>query len=206
MPQIVIGHRLWAQATNNRERFVRIENLHLRQRQIDKTMWIDLDIKRSDLQALRLSPQESLTNSRLKDFHEVIPIRHKGDSDRNIVRFEQIIPSSYAQSPIDSLDSLVKTLYNRVWCIMRTVPPYRRYYLWAARDLSSELIDPLLTVYLVIFFLSSVTRYRPYYFEEIQNSRFGNVFDEIIQTQGQQMLFHLASEFQKRDVSWPTVL
>ncbi len=72
--------------------------------------------------------------------------------------------------------------------------------------LSSGLIDPLLSVYSVIFYLGSVTRYRPYYFEGLQTSPFGNLFDEIIQTQGQQMLFHLAAEFQERDISWPAVL
>ena len=93
-----------------------------------------------------------------------------------------------------------------MWCIMRTVPPYRRYYFWAARELTNSLMHPLLSVYVVIFYLGSVTRYRPYYFEELQASPFGNLFDEIIQTQGQQILFHLAAEFQERDISWPAVL
>jgi hypothetical protein len=67
-------------------------------------------------------------------------------------------------------------------------------------------VYPLLSVYLVVFYLGSVTRYRPNYFEDLQTSPFGNLFDEIIQIQGQQMLFHLAAECQERDVSWPAVL
>jgi len=93
-----------------------------------------------------------------------------------------------------------------MWCIMRTVPAYRRYYFWASKELASNLIHPLLSVYAVIYYLGSVTRYRPYYFEDLQASRFGNLFDEIIQTQGQQILFHMAAEFQERDISWPAVL
>jgi hypothetical protein len=40
----------------------------------------------------------------------------------------------------------------------------------------------------------------------LQETTYGSVFDEIIQTQGQQMLFHMAAEFWQRDISWPAVI
>ena len=172
-------------------------------------MWTIIDVKHSDLYALKLNGERFTTYSGLDKFTEVKPMvvaNEPLDNLKRIIRLEQKIPEVYVTNPIEVIHLLPNTIGKHMWCIMRTVPPYRRYYFWASPELTNRLIDPLLSVYSVIFYLGSVTRYRPYYFEGLQTSPFGNLFDEIIQTQGQQMLFHLAAEFQERDISWPAVL
>jgi hypothetical protein len=209
LPQILIGHRLWAQAANKSERFIRAERISFLHNASDKTIWIIIDVKKSDLRSLNISTREFLKFSGLEEFAEVNPAE-ADDEQRSyresVVRLEQKSPTSYTAEAAKPLHELPNVLRDRLWCIMRTVPAYRRYYFWASPALKGDLVYPLLSVYLVIFYLGSVTRYRPSYFEDLQTSPFGNLFDEIIQTQGQQMLFHLAAEFQERDVSWPAVL
>jgi hypothetical protein len=210
LPQIVIGHRLWAQATNSGERFVRAERIRYVHGKNSKAVWALIDIKKSDLTELNLSVPNFIRYSSLTEFNQVKAeaIEEEGESYlNNIIRLEQQNPIIYASEAGEALHQLPGIFKRRLWCIMRTVPEYRRYYFWASsRIASNDLMDPLLSVYLVVFYLGSVTRYRPDYFEDLQASPFGNLFDEIIQTQGQQMLFHLAAEFQKREVSWPAVL
>jgi hypothetical protein len=209
LPQIVIGHRLWAAATNQRERFVRAEKINFLHSPSNKEIWTIIDVKRTDLHALKLNGERFTTYSALDKFTEVKPTvvaNEPFDYLQTIIRLEQKIPEVYVTNPIEVIRELPDAIGKHMWCIMRTVPPYRRYYFWASRELTNRLIDPLLSVYSVIFYLGSVTRYRPYYFEDLQTSPFGNLLDEMIQTQGQQMLFHLAAEFQERDISWPAVL
>jgi hypothetical protein len=202
LSQIVIGHRLWAQAANQRERFVRVQAFKYLQSAADQSVWLSFDVTKSDLDNIGVTPGRFLRNARLMDFRQVKPAEN--DDDR-LVHFEQTQPRAYSTHPGEALGQLSHVMCKHVWCVIRTVPPYRRYYLWGG-DSSIDLLNPLLSVYLVLFYLGSVTRYRPYYFEELQVSPFGNFFDEIVQTQGQQLLYHLAAEFSQRDVSWPAVL
>jgi len=210
LPQIVIGHRLWATAANKKERFIRAEKIEFLHDTNAKEMWTVIDFKRSDVKALKIKTQKFIDYAGLGGFSEILPADVSEDGPaylKKIIRLEQKHPQKYVDVPIEKLHLLPKIIGNKMWCIMRTVPAYRRYYFWASKELTNgKLLDPLLSVYVVIYYLGSVTRYRPNYFEDLQASSFGNLFDEIIQTQGQQMLFHLAAEFQERDISWPAVL
>lgn len=209
LPQIVVGHRLWAEAEHKNERFIRAERIDFAANRDKKEVWTRIDFKKSDLRALNISHQQFCSVAGLSpDFREVTP-SSDGDQQeylRGISRFEQINPILYTRRPGDELNEASAILQRRVWCVVRSVPPYRRYYFWGSQKGRSKLLPPLLSVYLVIFYLGSVTRYRPYYFEQLQSSPYGNLFDEIVQTQPQQFLFHLASEFRKRDISWPAVI
>jgi len=210
LPQIVVGHRLWAQAANKRERFIRAEQIRFMHGPDTKEVWLIVDLRKSDLRGIASTAPAVLKHSGLDgSFQQVSPNSETHEDEvylDEIVRIEQRTPASYANKPVEALQNLPNIFGRRLWCIMRTVPPYRRYYLWGSPQHPQSLIDPLLSVYMAVYYLGSVTRYRPHYFEDLQVSKFGNMFAEIIQTQGPQMLFHLAAEFQRRDVSWPAVL
>jgi hypothetical protein len=209
LPQIVIGHRLWAQAANKRERFIRADQIRFLHDQGNRQVWFIVDLRRSDLSEIASTAPKVLKHSGLDNFHQVSPTSTDEAESRHlkaIVRLEQKTPATYTNRPVEALHNLQTVFGRRLWCIMRTVPPYRRYYLWGSPEGLQNLVDPLLSIYMVVFYLGPVTRYRPHYFEDLQVSKFGNLFDEILQTQRQQMLFHLAAEFQRRDVSWPAVL
>jgi YaaC-like Protein len=204
LPQIVIGHRLWAQAANKRERFVRVQRFQYLHSEVDRSVWVTFEIQKSDLEIVGVTGSQFVRNAQMTGFRQVRAVED-GTTRTDLLRFEQVNPQVYQTKPAEALHQLSAMSSKHVWCIMRTVPPYRRYYLWAGEP-PADLLNPVLSVYLVLFYLGSVTRYRPYYFEELQGSAFGNLFDEIVQTQGQQMLYHLAAEFAQRDVSWPAVL
>ncbi len=88
---------------------------------------------------------------------------------------------------------------------MRTVPPYRKYYIYLVPPEEPRL-HPLCSAYLLMFYLGSVTRYRPQDFSRIQKSKFNAQIENFLDTYPKQFFYLLASEFAKRDVCWPAVL
>jgi hypothetical protein len=67
-------------------------------------------------------------------------------------------------------------------------------------------IPSLLGAYLFAYYLGSVTRYRPFDFENIKDSQYGMFVAEFIETQGQQFWYQMATEFLEQNVSLPAVL
>jgi hypothetical protein len=130
LPQIVIGHRLWAQAANKSERFIRAERMIFLHSPDDKAVWMVIDVKKSDLRMLNVGTHEFLQYSGLQGFKAVIPDTSGEEKvySESICRLEQTTPTVYATNVADALHRLPSFLRGRIWCIMRTVPAYRRYY------------------------------------------------------------------------------
>jgi YaaC-like Protein len=204
LPQIVIGHRLWASAANSKERFLRVQRIRIRHAPKSKVVWLTLDFQRSDLKECGINHTQLRSLTGLStEFVEVKP-RLSGDAQKNC-RLELRTPILYTRWPSDVLSKLCTLLRPYLWTIVRSVPPYRRFYVYAPPP-NSRVIHPLLSVYAVIFYLGSVTRYRPHHFDKIANNEYGNLIHEIIDNQMLQFLYQLASEFAKREVSSPAVL
>jgi YaaC-like Protein len=203
IPQIVIGHRLWSAASNKASKFVRCQNISFRHDQSNKLIWLRVGVDRDDIRACNLSQATFSKLSGLSiDFRQVTPERSRL-AERYVI-FEQKSPMAYTRRPSDKLHDLVSDLKARVWPIVRSVPPYRRYYLNLMSP-SSRRLHSLLSVYAFAFYLGSVTRYRPFDYEKIKDSSYGMFVAEFIETQGQQFWFQMASEFLKQSVSLPAV-
>ena len=99
-----------------------------------------------------------------KDFREV-SAKDSALAERCVV-YEQKDPISYTRRPSDRLHDLVKLISPQLWTIVRSTPPYRRYYLNLLSP-SDRRVHPIIAIYLLCFYLGSVTRYRPYEFEKI---------------------------------------
>jgi hypothetical protein len=204
LPQIVIGHRLWASAADAPERFIRIQRVRIRHARKIKSVWLTIDVQRSDLKECRLNHTQLRHLTSLDaDFVEVKP-RSSIDSKR-YCRLELKLPIPYNRRPGDALKSLSDKLRPYLWTVVRPIPPYRRHYLYAPPP-NSKVIHPILSIYAAIFYLGSVTRYRPHHFDMIAKTEYGNLVHEIIDNQILQVLFQLASEFARREVSSPAVL
>src|ERR1051326_1462447 len=65
MPQIVAGHRLWCDATGNRERFVAIERINIMERSSTKSIWLRVYVYAGDLTRLSVTRRLLLDESRL---------------------------------------------------------------------------------------------------------------------------------------------
>jgi YaaC-like Protein len=121
LPQIVIGHRLWAQAANKSERFKRAERVFFLHSPDNKTVWIVIDVRKSDLRMLNIKAHEFLQYSGFQEFNEVIPNMDGEDKTytESICRLEQSTPTTYASNVAEALHKLPAFLRGRMWCIMR---------------------------------------------------------------------------------------
>jgi hypothetical protein len=57
-----------------------------------------------------------------------------------------------------------------------------------------------------MFFLGSVTRYSPGYFEDLLDSKYGPLFATFISESSLQFLYLMASEILAREVSKPVII
>lgn len=87
----------------------------------------------------------------------------------------------------------------RVWSILTSTG--WRYYLCKMKP--GEILPPLASVYAVMFYLSSVTRYQPYDFDKIVTGRYAWIVSEFLRTQPIQFLYGLAGQIAGVDVVRP---
>lgn len=206
MPQVVAGHRLWCEAADQDERFIAIDRVTVAHDDATKTIWLNLYIFADDLSRFGISRSRFLTESRLgSDFREVKTVAKQGT--RKLIRLEQLTPTSYSGRPTDALQSLVDSLRGKVWATVSEGRPYRRYYAYLAPTAEhSEIIPQLLSIYAVVFYLGSITRYRPHHFDAILEGDYGAWIREFIIGQPVQFIYLLASEFAEQEVTKPAIV
>jgi hypothetical protein len=207
LPQIVPGHRLWALAANRSERFIALHDICFRQDRSARTVWAELIVVADDLSRLGLTHSEFLGDSGLSPtFHEV------SSSDlwkaRPLLRFEQINASRYPdRHPADVISSAIKTLKAMLWTTVAIEPPYRRYYVYLAPVAERPFVLPqLLSIYAIMYFLGSITRYRPHHYDSLIQGPYGSWIQEFVSGQPMQFLYLMASEFMRQDVTKPAIL
>lgn len=200
-PQILQGHRLWAAANDVEERFVEIERIDFLHDSDDKKIWVVLNVFADDLTRFGISRKRLVNEAGLEGlFHNVKSEEFHGD--RLLLKFEQTNPMSYTGRPSDKLESLVSILKDEIWSAVLRAPPYRKNYLYLSPSAEKEdRIPQILSIYAFIYYLGSVTRYRPYFFDTLLSQEQGAHIEELISNIPQQFLFLLASEFSGREVA-----
>lgn len=195
-PQIVPGHRLWAGANDENERHIALHHIALVDDRKSKDLWLRLYIERGHISRLYRNPTSFLADSRLgPDFHLV-----KNASGHFC--FEQEVAMPYRASGVDVVDQLVAGLKNRAWAVVLLQPPYRRYYAYCCpnSELGSQL-PQLASIYAVMYYLSSITRYRPHLFIDLINGPLGPWLESFLNDQPSQFIYLLTSYLVKRDVT-----
>jgi hypothetical protein len=200
LPQILPGHRLWTAAAHRTERFIALHEVRLYEDRAARSIWLSLVLFRDDLSRLDLSHSAVLRGCRLDSrFREVNSSEAVGE--RPLMVYEQLAPLTYGARPSDSVPSLVGSLKNDLWTVVGTNPPYRRYYVYVAPTPEHPTVVPqLLSVYALMYYLGSITRYRPQHFDVILRGPFGSLVEEFLAGQPTQYIYLMASEFVKRDV------
>jgi YaaC-like protein len=207
LPQVVPGHRFWALAQKKTERFIAIHELKFKHDPSNRKMWLDLYFVADDLSRLGVTQQRLLKESRLAGlFHGVVC--NEQYRDRPLLRFEQIATYPYPNGyPADRLATVIAPITNLIWTTVATTSPYRRYYVYLAPTGEHPFVLPqLLSIYAVMFYLGSITRYRPHHYDTIVDGKFGPWIQEFVGGQPLQFLYLMASEFMRQDVTRPAIL
>jgi hypothetical protein len=207
LPQVVPGHRLWAEAADEPERFVALHDIKFRHSPSTHTMWLSLYLFADDLSRLAVPHKRFLDETRLAGrFHEV---KYSGSvSGRRLMCLDSVACPRYSSRLSDALDRLITVpVKNSLWTTVASIPPYRRYYLYMAplRD-HQQVLPQLLSIYAVMYYLGSITRYRPHHFDSILGGPYGTRVLEFIDGQPMQFIYLLASEFAEREVTKPSIV
>lgn len=208
IPQVVPGHRLWAHANDENERFVYIHEIVPMFDKTNKTMWLELMLVADDLSRLGITQTKFLEKSGLSNMFEATQCNEKNDAHRPLIRFQQktpkIIPNTkYA----NHLEALFSPLKNSLWVTVASIPPYRRYYAYLCPTQErSQVIPQLASIYAISYYLGSITRYRPHHFESITSKAIGPRIQDFITGQPLQYLYMIASEFAEQEISRPSLV
>jgi hypothetical protein len=206
LPQLLPGHRLWADAANKTERFVALHDVRFLEDRASRELWLAMYLPSDDLTRLRVTHAQMLSESRLDTLFREVAC-NESVAGRKLICDEQRVPHRYTARASDDMLSLVQMVKSRLWVIVGASPPYRKYYVYMAPAAEHSAVLPqLLSVYAVMFYLGSITRYRPQQFDSILKGPFGSLVEEFIAGQPTQYIYLMASEFARREVTQPSIV
>lgn len=201
VPQVVPGHRLWAAAADEVERFVALHKIEFRASSASKEIWLRLYCFADDLKRIKLSHHDLLTRAQLTPQFSQVQCNEKVN-ERTLVCFEQSAGVTYGHRPSDCVPDLVSAIRARIWSTVLLIPPFRKYYLYAAPTAEHSAVLPqLLSIYALAYYLGSITRYRPHHFQAILRDEHGPFIEAFLNDQPDQFLYLIASEFSQQDVA-----
>jgi hypothetical protein len=206
LPQIVPGHRLWAEAADQRERFISVHEVRFNEDPKTKELWLSLFFFEDDLTRLGVSPAKLIRETQLRDHfrHVRCGLLKQG---RHLVCFEQIRSHVYTHRASDEVPRLVADIKQFLWVTVSSVPAYRRYYVYLSPESEHVGVLPqILSIYAVMYYLGSITRYRPHHFDSIIRGDFGPRVEEFISGQPMQFIYIMASEFAQQEVTRPSIV
>lgn len=206
MPQVLSGHRHWAQAAHVQERFIAFDSIEFWHDPDSHQMWLRMYLFADDLSRLSITHRRFLNESRLGTLFREVRI-DQPDGARHRMCLEQIAPLPYVNYPLDELNRLSALVKSLLWVTVSTVQPYRRYYAYLCPPAEQgSLVEQLLSVYAITFYLGSITRYRPHHYDALFASRWGPRVQDFVTGQPAQFLYLMASEFSGQDVTRPSIL
>jgi hypothetical protein len=205
MPQIVTGHRLWVAASGQEERFISIEEIRVAQKKSTRELWSNLIFRRSDLSRLYCTVDRCVTEGSLSPTWRQVSTP-PSVNDRTHLLLEQGITFSYGQHPSQELNKVAAAVRPIVWATVLSMPPYRRYYIYLSPAAeAADRLPQMLSMYALIFYLGSITRYRPHHFDSVVLTPYGGFIQSLLQELPKQFLYLLASEFARQEVTQPAL-
>jgi len=205
LSQIVAGHRIFAKARGIREKFISIESFNFYVDKTEKNTWIRFYIYSDDLERIDIRQKNVLVFSRLNSTFKQVKSIEK--NSRRLLNFELETPLIYTQRPADKSRIIVDSFRHYLWAMITSMPPYRKYYLYLVdKKEHVHLLPQLLSIYALFYYLGSVTRYQPHLFTKILNGKYGAQIMDIINSQPNQFIYHMASEFAEQDVTQPAIV
>ena len=204
MAQVVVGHRLWREATGGGERFVPIDDIAFFQNKEKKMIWLQLRVKKETLR------RHGITQKRFHSESGLVPgfrrVRDRHD-DTSFLCYEQVNPVTYTHRPTENVMDVVAYVRPRMWRIVSALPgeSYRKYYLYLAPPESLR-VSQLASMWALLFYLGSIVRYRPHRFADVLAGPYGPFVDEFISAQPSQLLYMFASEMSQHEIANPAIV
>ena len=206
IPQSVIGHRMWREAfTQPRmERFIPIETVKFLHDDAATHIWLNVYLNRSTLRARGRGITEVLRESRLDGTFAAATIPDPGGSSKYHL-LQQRVPTTYTGRAADVVVEAVSGVKPNVWQTVTAVPPYRRFYLYLSPE-TERRMPQWLSIYATLFWLGSLTRYQPVELFQALDGPYGPFFREFLETQPKQLLYILASDAKRQNVTKAAVV
>ena len=194
LPQIVPGHRLWTYASQKNEKFLAVEIECFVNLKKNRT-WLRLSFDRGEVRYTLPSIEELIRNAHLPGKWRQV------SSDAQFVVLEQRRLTKCEQRPIDSIQSLFQQLRNALWYTVTSAKPHRKYYVFIEPHAGRNRLPQWASMYILFYYLSDVTRYRPQLFERFLANNYGPQIENALDECPRQFLYMMASELLQRDVA-----
>jgi hypothetical protein len=202
LPQSVVAHRLWCDASGRVERFLSVNRVNLHHDESGKRIWATIGVRADTARAHRRGVQEIVNHGGLSPTFRAVRLTAENVA---FMLFEQVTPVPYTHRPSDEVMSVIESVRHVLWQTVTSAPPYRRYYLYLS-PVGEARVPQWLSVYAVLFWLGSLTRYHPGELLDIFDGSYGPFLRELLETQPSQLLYLLASEFKQQEVARAAVV
>lgn len=192
----LIGHRLWCDAIQRQDCFLRLAGIDILHSPSSKEIWLRLRIPVAAITRCGVN-KGTVTARGLGDAWKAIRPPQEGPTDQHY--WEQEEPISYSGRPSDKLDELAGFARATFYRSLTLSEPFRTYYVLVPPKRFAK-HHQLAARYALLFFLGSVTRYHPSDFDGYLDGKFGPFLSEYLASEPSQMLFEMACLFAKREV------
>jgi hypothetical protein len=195
LPQILPAHRLWTYACGKKEQFISVDIVALYDSRTRKA-WLSLKLDRGELAYIGKSVRSLITSSGLGGAWDQV----QGDAP-GIVLVEQRSTKPYNHRPLDCVQELFGILHPSLWSAVTSVFPHRKYYLNVDSGLGVRRLPQWASVYVLFYYLTDLTRYRPVHFDRFLEGKYGPQVESILDECPRQFLYLMASELLEREVA-----
>jgi hypothetical protein len=193
IPQILPGHRLWTYASGKDEEFLAVYvNAYVNRDR--KRGWLRLRFNRGELQAVSKTVEQLIKGAHLPGKWRQVKSRRKSR-----IILEQVRAEKYDHSPIDCAETLFQKLKPALWCTVTAYKPHRKYYLFV--NSRPNRLPQWASVYILFYYLSDLTRYRPKLFDRLIAGKYGPLIENALGECPRQFLYLMASELLRREVA-----
>lgn len=216
LSQILVGHRAYCQSQGEKfkERFISIKEIHFRQDEKNKQIWLLAQIVRHDFDRIGkriISFGKNLSHGKFN--WENVNVENVENVNVENTEFGKGFAFAQTEKPFpyeegklsDALNNLCQKASRRLWCSVTSYPPYRKYYIYMQYR-SEKLMPQLLSIYLATFYFGSIARYKPSEFHDLLNGEMSPFIYEFFEKQPAQFLYLMASEFMEQEVARPAVV
>lgn len=192
----LVGHRLWTEAADSEDRFLKLISIDIMHGNNSKTLWLRAAIKKSSLSKSGLT-QSQVTSRGFGSGWRAVRLR--GNAGEDLAIWEQSQPVTYTHRPSDELEQIADAARRVFYRSLTTSEPFRNYYVYVPPAGYSK-PHQLASRHILLFFLGSVTRYHPADFTAYLDGQFGPFLAEFLASEPSQGLFEMACLFVRREV------
>lgn len=200
LPQILPGHRLWTYATQQNEKFLAVDVRCFVSLKRQKA-WIRLNFDRGEVHSIVSSVEELIRDARLPGKWRQVHCNDDGVREQDKVVLEQKRLLGYGHRPIDCVQQLFQQLRSSLWYTVTSAKPHRAYYVFVDSHLGSKRLPQWAAMYILFYYLSDLTRYRPQLFDRLLKIKYGPQIENVLDECPRQFLYLMASELLQRDVA-----